>query len=235
MSLTTSGIWLNRTTTPDIEVAITDLVIAVQKDSEAVKGNYSTDIEEAMTSQINIGLYPFLCGILSKKWIDLQAQYYTDIKSRKYAQQWTALLSTKLIAIVHDMWTQRNDILHQHNNIITDTDHAQINAQIQTIYEGLPANRRLLTHSENIFFRAATADIVKKRILRHKKQWVKKAQAITLSIASRQNQRSTQILYGALRINQQNTNATPPGHTTQHTSDLNRLYTKRRRPQRDTG
>ena len=124
MSLATLGIWLNRTTTPDIEVAIADLVIAIQKDSEVVKGNYPTDIEEAMTSQINIRLYPFLCGILSKKWIDLQAQHYMNIKSKKCAQQWTALLSTKLIAIVHDMWIQRNNILHQQDNIITDSDHA---------------------------------------------------------------------------------------------------------------
>ena len=71
MSLATLGIWLNRTTTPDIEVVITDLVIAVQKDSEMVEGNYPTDIEEAMKSQIDIGLYSFLCGILSKKWHDL--------------------------------------------------------------------------------------------------------------------------------------------------------------------
>ena len=145
------------------------------------------------------------------------------------------MLSTKLIEIIHDMWIQRNNILHQHDNIITDTDHKWINEQIQTLYEGLPANRQLWTHSEDNFFRAATSDIVKKRILRHKKQWVKKARAISLAISCRQNQRSTQLLYGAMRINHQNTNANPPSHTTHHIRDLNLLYTKIRRMQRDTG
>ena len=64
----------------------------------------------------------------------------------------TRLLSSKLIMIVYDMWIHRNDILHQNDNIVTDTDHEQINEQIQTIYERLPLNQRLLTHSEDKFF-----------------------------------------------------------------------------------
>ena len=37
----------DRMTTPDIETSITDLVIAAQKDSSTVEGNYPLDIEEA--------------------------------------------------------------------------------------------------------------------------------------------------------------------------------------------
>ena len=235
MLFATLGIWLNRTTTPDMETAITDLVIAAQKDSGTVEGNYLTDIEEAMKSQIDIGLYPFLCGILSKKWYNLQILYYEDINSRKCAQKWTAMLSTKLIKIVHNMWIHRNDVLHQKDNIITDIDHERINKQIQIIYKGLLTNRLLLTHSEDKLFRAATADIIKKRILRRKKQWVKKARTIPLAISSRQNQCSTQLLYGAMRINHQHTNVNPQGHTTHHTHDSHCLNPKRRRMQRDTG
>ena len=210
-------------------------MVAVQKDSEMVEGNYLMDMEEAMKSQIDIGLYSFICGILSKKWHDLQTQHYENINSRKCAQQWTAMLSTKLIEIVHNMWIQRNNVLHQNDNIVTDTDHERINEQIQTLYDDLPTNRRLLTHSEDKFFRAATANIVKKRILRRKRQWVKKAKAISLAISSRQNQRSTQLLYDAMRINHQQAPANPQNHTTHHTRDSHRLNTKRRRTQRDTG
>ena len=121
---------------------------------------------------------------------------------------------------------RRNNVLHQKDNIVTDTDHERINKQIQMLYKGLPANRRLLTHLEDKFFRAATADIVKKRILRCKKQWVKKARAISLAISSRQNQQSTQLLYGMMKINHQHTNANPQSHTTYHTHDLNRLHEK---------
>ena len=59
------------------------------------------------------------------------------------------MLSTKLIVIVYDMWIQRDDVLYQNDNIVTDKDHKRINEQIQIIYEGLPVNRRLLTHSED--------------------------------------------------------------------------------------
>ena len=197
MSFAALGIWLNRTTTPDMETVITDLVIAAQKDSGTIEGNYLKDIEEAMRS--HIGLYPLLCGVLSKKWHDLQNQYYQDINSQKCAQKWTAMLSTKLIEIVYDMQIHRNEVLYQKDNIVTDIDHKRINEQIQNIYEELPTNRRLLTHSKDKFFRAATVDIIQKRFLRCKKQWVKKARAISLAISSRQNQSSTQLLSYTVR------------------------------------
>ena len=152
-----------------MEQAIIDLMIAAQNNSGMVEGNYPTDIEEAMKSQINIGLYPFLCGTLSKKWHSLQIQYYEDINSRRCAQKWTVMLSTKLIEIVKNMWIHRNDVLHQKDNIVTVIDHKRINKQIQNIYEEPLTNGRLLTHSEDKFFRAATADIITKQILLQQK------------------------------------------------------------------
>ena len=143
------GIWLNRTTTPDIETAITGLVVAAQGDSGTVEGNYPLDIEAAMRSQIDIGLYLLLCGFLSKKWQDLQNQYYEDTHSQNCAQKWTAMLSTKLINIIYDIWIHQNEVLHQIDNIVTDIDHEKINEQIQSFYEDLPTNRQLLIHSED--------------------------------------------------------------------------------------
>ena len=67
------------------------------------------------------------------------------------------------------------------------------------------------------------------------KQWVIKARAISLAISSRQNQCSTQLFYGAMRINHQQTNANPQSQTTHHTHDSHHLNPKTRKMQRDTG
>ena len=74
MTFAELGIWLQKTTSKEIETAVTDLVLELRA-IHKVENTYGSDIMEAVETQRAMGTYPFVRGFLSKKWIDLQGQY----------------------------------------------------------------------------------------------------------------------------------------------------------------
>ena len=85
-----------------------------------------------------MSLYPFMCGILTSDWVDLQTTYFNKIGSWKCPQRWASQLASKLIKIIYDMWNHRNKVLYQKDNSITEDKYKEQNEQIQRIYEDLP-------------------------------------------------------------------------------------------------
>ena len=66
MTLAELGIWLQKTTSKEIEAAITVLILELQ-DTQNLENMCRSDIMEAVEMQRDIGIYPFVCGISSMK------------------------------------------------------------------------------------------------------------------------------------------------------------------------
>ena len=59
----------SKTTSPTIEAAITDTVLAYKDGIEIDLDDYDdTNLTEALRQEIHIGLFSFLCGFISKTW-----------------------------------------------------------------------------------------------------------------------------------------------------------------------
>ena len=72
----------------------------------------STPHNDAFQSQVDIGWYNLLSGFLSQDIVHLQQLHFNSIKSKKTGHTWGATLIKKLWNITHQLWIQRNDVLH---------------------------------------------------------------------------------------------------------------------------
>ena len=78
------GLWLPKTTSPEIEAVITDAVLAYRDNTDMDVDDYgNTEVTGALQQQLLIGLFPFICGFLGDKWSKVQQVYYDDQRSRK--------------------------------------------------------------------------------------------------------------------------------------------------------
>ena len=78
------GLWLRKTTSPEIEAVITDAVLAYRDNTDMDVDDYDdTKVTGALQQQLQIGLFPFICGFLGNKWAQVQQTYYEDNESRK--------------------------------------------------------------------------------------------------------------------------------------------------------
>ena len=76
------GVWLHQTTTPDIENAITDLVLEYRTGLEPTENQeFPEGVQMAILCQRSIGLFPLMFGILCSNWANLQDQYFHQIGS----------------------------------------------------------------------------------------------------------------------------------------------------------
>ena len=79
----------------------------------------------------------------------------TDIFGRqRIKKMWKKMgISTffKLIEIVQDMWTHRNDTLHGKQNAIHDRLHDEIDELIEQTYKLIPSHLRVFSPSEQRF------------------------------------------------------------------------------------
>ena len=102
-------------------------------------------------------MYPFLCGFLSKKWAEVQQTHINDKASRRCGKKWTVQLCVKVIELIQDMWTDRNDTLHKNDNIVKEEENTLINRSIDDMYDSIPSNTHVLTSAEGQFFKGATS------------------------------------------------------------------------------
>ena len=181
--------WLQKTTTGEIESAITDLIFEYSYASESLN-NYRSEISKAMNRQWSIGLFAFMCRLMCWDRVNLQTTLLQQIGSRKCPTRWVAQLAEKLIAIIFDMWNHWNENLHKQTNTITEQKHKQLNEEIHQIYDELP-NMRLLMASERQFFKFKTAEQVQERNIHRNGQWIWKAESIMRTFETKQNSTTT--------------------------------------------
>ena len=160
-----------------------------------------TEVIKALWQQLQIGLFSFLCGILGNWWTIVQQTYLNNKESRKCRKKWASQLSIKLIEIVQDMWTHRNDILHGKKNAIQDQLHDKINALIEQTCNLIQSYLWLFSPAEQRFCNGATIEQIQQQSLQGKKQWIKKTSSIIKSFwKCKMNNPSTQMLYKAMGV-----------------------------------
>ena len=63
-------------------------------------------------SQLNIGWFHLLYGIISEKLVCMQQFQYTDVSSRKSSSRWATNVTRKLWNITYQLWLHHSDALH---------------------------------------------------------------------------------------------------------------------------
>ena len=91
-------------------------------------------INKALTSQLQVGWYYFLCGILTTELVELQQSYYTQLDSKRSSTRWAANLIKKLWKFLHQLWTQRNEALHHNQSLYHMTNLHLLKQSITTEY-----------------------------------------------------------------------------------------------------
>ena len=94
-------------------------------------------------------------------------------------KKWAVDLTLKRVDLTHDMWTHRNDILHNNDNTVRDLEHSDLNDRIDSILHDLPPTLRMFSHAEQRFFGRTDRTKLKACRLHKKWNWIKKATAIT--------------------------------------------------------
>ena len=74
-------------------------------------------LKKGFTSQLQLGLFPLLCGYISIHLITAQKEYYLELGSRRTAHRWGTNLISHLWNFVYQIWWHRNNILRQHDQI----------------------------------------------------------------------------------------------------------------------
>jgi hypothetical protein len=92
---------------------------------------------ELLQEQQQIGWDRFFEGWWSEKWASIQQQYYNLGKSTRTGRRWATAIVTKLWNIAWDLWEHRNGILHEEENLITQSMTVQLNARVSRVYNDL--------------------------------------------------------------------------------------------------
>ena len=90
------------------------------------------------TAQQAIGPESWLDGWIHVEWRTAQAKYWEGIRTRKSSKRWTAELIKKLWLIAWDQWEHRNGSLHNTLDNCLWIVEADVNSQIQQIYQEGP-------------------------------------------------------------------------------------------------
>ena len=73
-----AAILVAKTTSPEIETPITDIVSAYRNELEIEPDKYEdAPVTTALIEQLTIGMYPFLCDFVSKQWAEFQQTHIT--------------------------------------------------------------------------------------------------------------------------------------------------------------
>jgi len=112
-----------------------------------------TAFYELLQEQQQIGWDRFFEGWWSEKWASIQQQYYNLGKSTRTGRRWATAIVMKLWNIAWDLWEHRNGILHEKENLITQSMTVQLNARVSWVYNDLSSralrqyDRHLVHHS----------------------------------------------------------------------------------------
>ena len=101
-------------------------------------------------------------GMLTPLWQKAQQEYLDSIQDqRRSAARWCAILTTKIWQLAHDMWTQRNDILHHNEEAkqkLLATTHKD---QLTELYQ---RRDRTMPHTDLRLFRRPLEEALKLKI-----------------------------------------------------------------------
>ena len=131
--------------------------------------SYTLNISLATEQQNDIGWQAMAKGWTTEEWAVIQQEYYKLIGLVEIIK--------KLWLIAWDMWEHRNSILHNTENVHSQTQEAQLNKKMCKLYS---AAIRYLAHSpDNYLLGIPISNLIRKSYA-YKKNWANSAKIAIL-------------------------------------------------------
>ena len=166
--------WMEKLSTTSFRQAI-ELLICAARDNKVpdFEDIIDDDIKAAALKQWNLGPQLILWGLWVKDWVPIQAK--TLEGTRKCPRVWISKLVNEIWKITEDMWKLRNEAEHKdEKSRVNKERNEKIDEKIDTIYDKLPKNLRIMPHDDMQFF-SKKREFRKQRRLKDKIRWVTKA------------------------------------------------------------
>jgi hypothetical protein len=105
--------WMEKQNTqPSMQAAILEHLRSWVSDGpEPYDPERSAKLRAALIEQESIGWFPFMMGLHTTKFAEIQHHYYLSLDRQNTGLRWTTALITKLFDVAWDMWDQRNKVL----------------------------------------------------------------------------------------------------------------------------
>ena len=167
--------WLHKTTSPGMKDAILAHVQAYRDEERIVEGtNWSDDLVTASRLQEALGTCAFAEGCLDESWEHIQAAHLQPMNSKRKPGRWITELIKKLWTISWDMWDHRNGWIHRETETRKEQIEAQLDHEIDTLYQLGNANRFLPAIDRRFF--SKPIDQIKEKTEYGKRIWIHLAQ-----------------------------------------------------------
>jgi hypothetical protein len=134
------------------------------------------------SAQDYLGWDHFLEGFLSIEWAETQDQYYKSLGKKKNGQRWATEIVKKLWLVAWDIWTYRNGIAIEVNNLHT---HKTLDSTIQTL-QSTPLATTIQSH----IYSQSTQQFLAKATIGTKRSWVTMHNAISSFTKTNKKQRT---------------------------------------------
>jgi hypothetical protein len=128
----------------------------------------SSLLHTALDEQDAIGWTNFMHGWLTSKWATIQTEHYQRMGHRRNGLRWTVAIIQKLWDIAWDLWEQRNDFLHAHDNPDLLNDMAAIDDEIKQQFRRGPATLPPRTH----YLFSGTVEDLLATSFPHRQKWL---------------------------------------------------------------
>jgi hypothetical protein len=210
--------WMDEEQTdPQLRDALTDGLNAWRMTSDEELEQYNLDHKNtppglldvarnspAAAIQTTIGWRAALEGRIGVAWRNQQADFWIGQNSRKSPQRWASTLVSKILAITWEIWSHRNNTLHNSQKQLADEN---INTDITSLYE---AGSSHLPTRIQFLFQTPLEELLQKRA-QQKVDWLTSVRAATQKEAShrRRSAGSRQIMEAFIR-NAQSDKVPPP-------------------------
>jgi len=152
--------------------------------------------EQLIQEQSQIGWHRFFEGWFSPGWRDAQQRYYLATRSTRTGRRWVTALIQKFWDIAWDLWEHRNGVLHEKENLVTESLGLHLNRRVTRVFLALCS--RALRATDRHLVQLPLSKLLE-RNANYKTQWLEVAEP-TLRVERRQvwqdNHRVTRMVTG---------------------------------------
>jgi len=174
--------WMESVNTdPDLSVC----VISGLNSGREGMNNHVTSSHLAALQQNDLGWNVAIEGWWSFEWAYMQDSFYQSMDSNKTGRRWMISLIEWVWQIAWELWTHRNEILHQQENDIRDEEEDALNRKVRQLY--FKAYSVLKNTTDGYLLKAHPSDWEKKSAIYHR-EWVKKTE-LALACATKWGRR----------------------------------------------
>ncbi len=195
--------WMKKHTPKDLRMAMTEIHLAYREQREAYEDeSWSQEVKEAFRAQLHMSGKALTYGLLHRDWVAIWHKYAITKQLRMTSENWGANVLKYIWDITYTMWRKRCDYLHASEVGRKKILAANIDNDIDTIYNNMPPNT-WMTHAQRSIL-CKRKRVVKSWKSKRKIRWLRMARTMKEShieyLASIRNSASAQCMHDFLEI-----------------------------------